>query len=113
MSQLTVGISDYAVSRDPEAIISTHALGSCIAVIVHDPVAKVGGMLHFMLPESSLDANKAKSTPCMFADTGLPTLFHGAYDLGAAKPRMIVTVLGGAQVLDSQNTFNIGKRNYL
>jgi chemotaxis protein CheD len=113
MSQLIVGISDCAVSRDPHAILSTHALGSCIAVVIHDPVAQVGGLLHFMLPDSTLDATKARTNPCMFADTGLPTLFHGTYELGAMKQRLIVTVLGGAQVLDNNNTFNIGKRNYL
>lgn len=113
MAQLTVGISEYIVSRDPGATISTHALGSCIAVVIHDPVAQVGGLLHFMLPESSLDPEKARNIPCMFADTGVPMLFHGAYGLGAMKQRIIVTVLGGAQVLDNDNVFNIGKRNYL
>jgi chemotaxis protein CheD len=113
MSQLVVGISDFAVSRDPQDILATHALGSCIAVAIHDPVSQVAGLLHFMLPDSTLDAAKAKNNPCMFADTGLPVLFHGTYGLGAVKQRLIVTVLGGAQVLDSDNTFNIGKRNYL
>jgi chemotaxis protein CheD len=110
---LTVGISDCIVSRDPAAVLTTHALGSCIAVAIYDPVAQVAGLLHFMLPESSMDREKAQAKPFMFADTGIPKLFHGAYNLGAVKQRLIVTVLGGAQVLDTSNTFNIGKRNYL
>ncbi len=50
----------------------TYALGSCIAVAMHDPVAKVAGLLHYMLPESAIDAAKAQQNPFMFADTGIP-----------------------------------------
>jgi chemotaxis protein CheD len=71
----------------------------------------VGGLLHFMLPESNLDSNKAKKNPFMFADTGIPALFKAAYKLGAKKQRMKVLVAGGAQILDQQGLFNIGKRN--
>lgn len=110
---LTVGISDCVVSSDVGAILATHALGSCIAVAIHDPVAHVAGLLHFMLPESSLDREKAQSRPYMFADTGIPMLFHATYKLGAIKQRLVVTAVGGAQVLDPNNTFNIGKRNHL
>jgi chemotaxis protein CheD len=49
----------------------------------------------------------------MFADTGIPLLFRGAYQLGADKKRLVVTVAGGAQMMDTQGTFNIGKRNCL
>jgi chemotaxis protein CheD len=110
---LTVGIADCQVSRDPASVIITHALGSCIAVSIYDPMTRVGGLLHFMLPESSLDREKAQKRPFMFADTGIPALFHAAYAAGAEKKRLIVRVIGGAQVLDSQGVFNIGKRNYL
>jgi chemotaxis protein CheD len=101
------------VSNDPTEMIVTHGLGSCIAVLVHDPVAQVGGLLHYMLPESSLDRDKAIVRPCVFADTGIPMLFQSAYQLGAAKSRMVVTAVGGAQMLDDNGTFNIGKRNHL
>jgi chemotaxis protein CheD len=113
LSLLTVGISDCVVSRDAGSTLATHALGSCIAVAIHDPVAHVSGLLHFMLPESSIDSAKAQSHPYMYADTGIPLLFRNAYGIGAVKQRLVVTVLGGAQVLDTNNTFNIGKRNYL
>lgn len=113
MSSLVVGIGDCLVCDDPEAVLVTYALGSCIAVVIHDPVAKVGGMLHYMLPESSLDENKARDRPYMFADTGIPLLFQSAYRLGAVKTRLEVAVLGGAQVMDTGGTFNIGKRNHL
>jgi chemotaxis protein CheD len=110
---LTVGIADCQVSKDPESVLVTHALGSCIAVAVYDPVTHVGGLLHFMLPDSAIDPKKAQQKPYMFADIGIPTLFHAAYAIGAEKRRLIVRVIGGAQVYDSQGVFNIGKRNYL
>jgi chemotaxis protein CheD len=64
-----------------------------------------------MLPESSLDQEKARKNPYMFADTGIPALFKAAYELGAKKQRMKVIVVGGSQVLDQKGLFNIGKRN--
>jgi chemotaxis protein CheD len=73
----------------------------------------VGGLLHLMLPESSIDREKARRHPYMFADTGIPLLFHSAYRQGAEKARMTVCLAGGAQVMDDQGLFNIGKRNYL
>jgi chemotaxis protein CheD len=113
MSSLIIGIGDCKLSKDPEDVLITHALGSCIAIMVHDPVAKVAGLLHFMLPESNIDAGKAVQRPFVFADTGIPLLFQNAYLLGAAKSRMTVMAAGGAQMLDPNGTFNIGKRNHL
>jgi chemotaxis protein CheD len=101
------------VSNAPDAILATYALGSCIAVAIHDPVAAVGGLLHYMLPESSLNPDKASQNPFMFADTGIPRLFHAAYELGAEKRRLVVRAAGGAQVMDENGVFNIGKRNHL
>ncbi len=100
------------VSNDSSVTIVTHSLGSCIGLAVYDPVAKVGGMLHYMLPESELDLKKAKTRPLMFADTAIPLLFKACYKLGAKKGRMTVKVAGGSQVMDASGVFNIGKRNY-
>ena len=99
------------VSGDVEDVLITYALGSCIGVAVYDPRAKVGGLLHFMLPDSSLDLNKARKTPAMFADTGIPFLFKSCYRLGAEKRRMIVKIAGGASILDNSNLFRIGQKN--
>jgi len=110
---LTVGVGDCKVSNAAETVLATYALGSCIAVAIHDPVAAVGGLLHFMLPESSLNPAKASQNPFMFADTGIPLLFHSAYGLGAEKRRLVVRAAGGAQVMDENGVFNIGKRNHL
>lgn len=105
-------MGDLAVSNDPDAVLVTHSLGSCIGVLVFDPVVKVGGLLHLMLPESSLNPERAKREPGVFADTGLPILFRSAYQHGAKKGRMRVVVVGGSQVMDASGHFNIGKRNY-
>jgi chemotaxis protein CheD len=110
--QVVVGVADMKVSNQPNEVLVTHALGSCIGVAIYDPVAKVGGILHFMLPDSSLDLVKAQEQPCMFADTGLPALFRECYRLGASKPRLQVKVAGGSQVLSSRECFQIGRRNY-
>jgi len=110
---IIVGVSDMKISSDAESQIVTYSLGSCIGIAIHDPVARVGGILHFMLPESSLDLTKAQKNPYMFADTGIPHLFKNAYKLGAKKQRIRVIVVGGARVLDQKGFFNIGKRNYM
>lgn len=108
---IVVGVSDMKVSNDVESVLVTYSLGSCIGISIYDPVARVGGLLHFMLPDSNLDLEKAQRNPNMFADTGIPNLFKSAYQLGAKKQRMKVIVVGGAQVLDQKGFFNIGKRN--
>jgi chemotaxis protein CheD len=112
MSNVVVGVGDAQVTANPEDTLVTYALGSCIGVLIHDPVARVGGLLHFMLPESSIDPAKAEQNPHMFADTGIPLLFRNAYKLGADKKRLKVGVFGAAQVMDDNSLFNIGKRNH-
>ena len=112
-SKLVVGIADMCVSKDPSAILITYSLGSCIGVSIYDPVVKVGGLLHLMLPESKIVPDKAEKNPCMFADTGVPLLFKEAYKYGADKKRIIIKIAGGAQVMDASGFFNIGKRNYM
>jgi len=109
--RIVVGVADMQLSDDSESVIVTYALGSCIGVTIYDPVAKVGGMLHFMLPESKVNAEKAQANPAMFADTGVPYLFKQAYELGAKKNRLIVCAAGGAEVLDDDGYFKVGKRN--
>lgn len=113
MPAVVVDIADLAVSADPDVTLITYSLGSCIGLSVYDPVARVGGLLHYMLPESQLSPEKARSNPAMFCDTGVPRLFRAAYELGAVKSRLVVKVAGGSQLLDDNGTFNIGKRNYL
>jgi len=111
MSEIVVGISDFKVSNNINDVLVTYALGSCIGVTIYDPVVKIGGLLHFMLPESSIDIKKASENPAMFADTGIPLLFKNCYKFGADKKRMKVKVAGGASILDDSNFFRIGQKN--
>jgi chemotaxis protein CheD len=108
---VTVSVADVAVTNRPDVQIVTHALGSCIGVTVYDPDARVGGMLHFMLPTSATNKEKARDKPAMFGDTGIPLLFNACYDLGAKKSRVVVCAAGGAEVLADDGHFKIGSRN--
>jgi len=112
VSTLTVDISDLKVSADPDDLIVTYALGSCIAVMVHDPVRVAAGMIHYMLPLSETSPEKAKARPAMFADTGIPLLFQSLYALGCQKKDLVVKVAGGGALYDDKGLFSIGKRNY-
>jgi chemotaxis protein CheD len=111
VARSVVGVADYKVATGPDHQIVTFALGSCIGVTVWDPLAKVGGLLHFMLPTSKTNPEKAAGSPAMFADTGMPLLFRSAYELGAAKARLVVTAAGGAEILGGSDHFKIGHRN--
>lgn len=113
MGLVTVDIADMQVSNNPDEILVTYALGSCIAVIVHDPVRVAGGMIHFMLPQSSISPEKAQEKPAMFADTGIPILFERMYGLGCKKQNLVVKVTGGGNIYDDKGLFNIGHRNYV
>ncbi len=99
------------LSASPGDIVVTHALGSCIGVAIHDPVAHVGGILHFMLPLSSVNPEKASTNPYMFADTGIPAFFKHAMRLGAKRNTLKIKLAGGAQVFDDKDFFAVGKRN--
>lgn len=110
---IVVGIAELAVSRDPGSVLITHSLGSCIGVSVWDPVVRVAGLLHYMLPDSRISTVRAKANAAMFCDTGVPALFEAAVELGAAEQRVIVKVAGGSQLLEEGGAFSIGRRNYL
>lgn len=109
--KLTVGVSDMQISANTGDLIVTHALGSCIGVAIHDATARVGGILHFMLPLSQVDPNKAHDNPYMFGDIGIPDFFKETYQAGATKENLRVVMAGGAQVFEQQDFFDIGKRN--
>ncbi len=112
-ARLVVGIGELAVSNRPGDVIVTHALGSCVAVCLWDPTAGVAGLLHFLLPDSRINPQRAAEQPAAFADTGIPLLFQTAYAHGLHKNRCIVRLVGGAEIATSGATFDIGKRNVL
>jgi chemotaxis protein CheD len=110
--RVVVGIADVAVSNNTQVTLTTYSLGSCVGVAIYDPFVRVGGMMHAMLPYSSLDLEKSIARPAMFVDTGLPLLIETMEELRAERRRWKVYVAGGAQIMDNSGFFSIGKRNY-
>lgn len=113
MKELVIGVGDGGVSRDPDAVFVTYALGSCVALMLHDPVSRVAAMVHYMLPESPASVSPNNFRPYQFADTAIPSLLRAARAQGADQRRLLIFAAGGAEVLDNSSIFNIGKRNCL
>ncbi|MEI9976447.1 MAG: chemotaxis protein CheD [Ignavibacteriota bacterium] len=113
MEQIVVGMADCRIGDAPGQILATYALGSCIGLAVHDATAGIGGLLHFMLPDSAIDRGRSRDNPWMFADTGIPMLLERLCARGASKRRLTVRAAGGASMMDPDNVFDIGRRNYL
>ena len=112
-NRVVIGIGEMAVSAEKGGRITTHAVGSCIAVCIFDPLAGVAGMLHFLLPEASINPDRATAHPAAFADTGIPLLFQHAYSHGLVKQRAVVKLVGGAEMAHTTGAFNTGRRNLL
>ena len=95
-----------------EDFLITHALGSCLGLMVYDPQEKIGGLLHAMLPLSKINRDKAQTNPYMFVDTGVPALFQALYEMGAEKSRLVVKATGCGNPMGRNEMFKIGHRNY-
>jgi len=106
-----VQVGDMKVGVKGDEIV-THALGSCLGLMVYDPVAHVGGLLHAMLPLSKINPQKAEANPYMFVDKGVPCLFKEVYNLGGQKERLIVKAAGCGSPIGKNEMFKIGERNY-
>lgn len=112
MAKLVVGIGEAVSSNSSEDEIKTFALGSCVAVIFLDPKTRVGGMVHIALPDSNIDLEKSKSSPGHFADTGIHFLLALMLEKGATpNGKYITKIAGGANIMDKNDYFQIGKRN--
>jgi chemotaxis protein CheD len=106
-----INVGDMKVGRNGDLLV-THALGSCLGLMVYDPALHVGGLLHAMLPLSKINRQKAQVNPFMFVDTGIPALFKALYELGGQKRRMVVKAAGCGNPLGTNEMFKIGQRNY-
>ena len=107
-----VDIADMKISGNSGDILVTYSLGSCVGVAVYDPVVRVGGMIHCMLPLSKVDKDKARERPAMFVDTGMQLMLNQLFDNGVRKSRLKIAVAGGAQILNDDSLFKIGERNF-
>ena len=111
--RIIVNVSDAKVSGEASDVLVTYSLGSCIGVCLYDPAINVGGMLHYQLPNSTMDPERAKAKPFMFADTGMRILVEKLVSMGAKKKRMQIRIAGGASMDTGPKGFDIGKRNHL
>ncbi len=112
--EITVNISDARVSDNPEHVLATYSLGSCIGVCLYSPKMRTAGLLHYLLPDSTANPQKATENPFVYADTGMKTLLEKLTSMGIKKNQLSVKLAGGAQRLKVKaKGFNIGKRNYL
>jgi len=112
MSKLNVGIGEAAVSNLREDEIKTFALGSCVAIIILDPITKSGGMAHIALPDSTINKEKSAAQPYYFADSAIPQLFNDLERYGVKKHAgLVIKLVGGAKVISASDNFDIGTRN--
>jgi chemotaxis protein CheD len=112
--KLIVGIADLKTSVNPSDVVITYALGSCLGITAHDPVARVGGMVHVMTPSSTLDPPRAVRAPATYVDTGVSLLINECMRLGAQKSRIVLVAAGGAERGDgASDMFQIGRRNFV
>lgn len=108
---IRVGMADMKICRAPDAI-TTLGLGSCVGIILYDPVNKIAGLAHIMLPDSTLikmNENKAK-----FADTGIQYLLDELVKAGAKRSNLLAKIAGGAQMFafsSGNEMLRVGDRN--
>ena len=109
--EIKVGMADLNICASPDSII-TLGLGSCVGAVLYDPVSKICGMVHVMLPDSSAIANN--SNVAKFADTGIEELLRQVLARGAKRERLVAKIAGGAQMFSvSSNSpmLRVGERN--
>jgi chemotaxis protein CheD len=111
--EVVVGVGDCRFAQYPDGALATYALGSCLAIIAFDWKIRLGGLLHVMLPDSSIDRAAAGRNPFVYVDTGVPELIRRIEEKGGLKRRMRCSVVGGASMMADSSHFEIGKRNYL
>jgi chemotaxis protein CheD len=108
--EIRVNVADYAVAT--AGTISTIGLGSCVAIVLYDPVVHVGALGHVLLPSQSM--SRDQSNPAKFPATIVPILVKEMRELGAALPRIRAKIVGGASMFGSvlvSSGVNIGERN--
>lgn len=108
---IRVGMADLNICTAPDAI-TTLGLGSCVGIVLYDPVKKIAGLAHIMLPDSTkvkMNENKAK-----FADTGIDLLVKQLEKAGASRRNLLAKIAGGAQMFafrSNNDMLRIGERN--
>lgn len=110
-NMIIVGMADLNVTKHPGAL-TTLGLGSCVGITLYDPVVKVAGLAHIMLPSSK--AIKNNSNVAKFADSAMVKLVNEMIRLGASRSRLVAKIAGGAQMFAFNSTdkaLRIGDQN--
>lgn len=110
---IKVGMADLNICSSPDAI-TTLGLGSCVGIVLYDPILKIAGLAHIMLPDST--QIRSNENVAKFADTGIETLLKQLIQKGAQRSRMIAKIAGGAQMFafSAENAMlSIGKKNVI
>ena len=100
-----VGMADLNICKAPD-VITTLGLGSCIGLTLYDPAIKVGGMVHYMLPDSTKLKNNANIAK--FGDTGIKELYRLMVANGASPRRMVAKIAGGAKMFEVSGLSEVG-----
>ena len=106
-----VGMGELHLGKHPCPPLSCLGLGSCIAICAYDPIPKVGGMVHIVLPDSN---GKEEDVQAKYANTAIPLLLHQMAKQGGCRSRMIIKLVGGAQMSLApgiNSAFKTGERN--
>lgn len=107
-----IGIGEYAISNDRNDVIKTFALSSCIAMTAYNPNDRILGMVHIALPYSKITQDKIISSPAYYADSAVPLLIHEmCLEYECIKKNLEIRLYGGAESINKNDIFNIGKRN--
>lgn len=110
---IKVGMADLKTCLSPNGV-TTLGLGSCVGIAIRDPVTKIGGLAHVMLPDSTAIKNGYLNV-AKFADTGIVELVKQMEKLGANRGRMVAKIAGGATMFSfqggSSSMGQVGQRN--
>ena len=102
---IKVGMADLKVAKAPDSL-TTLGLGSCIGLTLYDPVSKIGGLVHYMLPDSTKLKNN--SNIAKFGDTGIRELYKKMIAAGANTRRLVDKIAGGAKMFEVSGLSNVG-----
>ena len=111
----TVGVADLKISGESSDMLITYALGSCLGITVYDLRLRKAGLLHCMMPDSSIDRHKAAGNPFLYVDTGMKVMMDHFFSSGSRKNDLIIRVAGGAssKINEDEDFFQIGRRNFV
>lgn len=104
---IKVGMADLKTCVSPNGI-TTLGLGSCVGIAIRDPVNKIGGLAHVMLPDSK-SIKGSQTNIAKFADTGIAELVKQMEKLGAQRSRMVAKIAGGANMFNFHGTSSFGQ----